>query len=206
MTHATSGNSYQIDLCMTVENEEGEKNLCGSYLFKMPFLDDIDSESEWDDLVLLEKDPLFNSKTIVLYFPPNYNGPRNIALLQTENGDGDEEPTKRYLVKQFASTSLYQNNKSIASFYVADYIQGGLQYEIVLTDQKEITTEGQEWTNEVKSRVVASFSINPNESSKRGATIAIVLILLIVVTALIIVLGYMQYLRVKRNHKVDPKR
>ena len=206
MTHATSGNSYQIDLCMTVENEEGEKNLCGSYLFKMPFLDDIDSESEWDDLVLLEKDPLFNSKTIVLYFPPNYNRPRNIALLQTENGDGETEPTKRYLIKQFASTSLYQHNTSRAFFNVADYIQGGLQYEIILTDQKEMTTEGQEWSSDVKSRVVASFSIDFNESSKRGATIAIVLILLIVVTALMIVLGYMQYLRVKRNHKVDPKR
>ena len=206
MTHATSGNSYQIDLCMSVENEEGEKNLCGSYLFKMPFLDDIDSESEWDDLVLLEKDPLFNSKTVVLYFPPNYNGPRNIALLQTESDDGEIEPTKRYLIKQFAYLSPSQYNTSRASFHVSDYIQGGLQYEIVLTEHVEATTEGQEWTNELKSRVVASFSIDPNESSKRGANIAIVLILLLVITALMIVLGYMQYLRVKRNHKVDPKR
>jgi hypothetical protein len=191
---------------MSVENEEGEKNLCGSYLFKMPFLDDIDSESEWDDLVLLEKDPLFNSKTVVLYFPPNYNGPRNIALLQTESDDGEIEPTKRYLIKQFAYLSPSQYNTSRASFHVADYIQGGLQYEIVLTEHVETTPEGQEWTNELKSRVVASFSIDPNESSKRGANIAIVLILLLVITALMIVLGYMQYLRVKRNHKVDPKR
>ena len=152
------------------------------------------------------KDPLFNSKTIVLYFPPNYNGPRNIALLRTESGDGEKEPTKRYLIKQLSSTSSYQYNTSRVSFYVADYIQGGLQYEIVLTEQKETSTEGQEWTDKAKSRVVASFSIDPNESSKRGATVAIVLILLIVVTALMIVLGYMQYLRVKRNHKVDPKR
>ena len=60
MTHSTSGDPYEIDLCMTMTTTKEKNELCGSYLFKMPFIDDIDPTQEWDDLVLLEKDPLFD--------------------------------------------------------------------------------------------------------------------------------------------------
>ena len=202
MTHSTSGDPYEIDLCMTMTTTKEKNDLCGSYLFKMPFIDDIDPTQEWDDLVLLEKDPLFDEQTIVLYFPPNYRGPRNVALLRTENADGMDETINRYLVKQFSSSA----NTSRASFYVSKYIEEGLQYEIVLTNDEEQVKEGEQWKNDVKKSVVASFSIDPNDPTKRGATIAVVLVLLIIVTALVVVLVYVQYTRVKKNHKVDPKR
>ena len=202
MTHSTSGDPYEIDLCMAMESTEEKKELCGSYLFKMPYIDDIDPSRDWDDLVLLEKAPLFDDQTIVLYFPPNYSGPRNVVLLRTEIMQGEEEPSNRYLIKQFSSSA----NTSRASFYVSDYIKAGLQYEIVLTKSEEMIEEGKEWTDDVKSSLVASFSIDPNDPKTRGATVAAVLIVLIVVTALIVVVIYFQYKRVKKNHKVDPKR
>ena len=202
MTHSTSGDPYEIDLCMAIENAEGKKQLCGSYLFKMPFLDDINPSKEWDDLVLLEKDPLFDDQTIVLYFPPNYHGPRNVALLRTEVSDGNEESGNWYLIKQFSSSA----NTSKVAFDVYDYIEAGIQYEIVLTKNAETVKEGEEWKKDVKSTVVASFSIDPNDPAKRGTTIAVVLVLLIIFTALAVGLVYVQYHRVKKNHKVDPKR
>ena len=73
MTHTTSGNTYQIDLCLTMDEKEGAKKLCGTYLFRMPFLSDIDPTNEWGDLVLLEKAPLFDHQSIVVYYPPNFS-------------------------------------------------------------------------------------------------------------------------------------
>lgn len=206
MTHSTSGNTYQIDLCMAIDDKEGGiKNLCGSYLFRMPSLHDIDPVNEWDDLVLLEKGPLFNDHTITLYFPPKYQGPRNIALLKAGKNKDDENELdgKRYLIKQFISSE----NTSRASFDVADYIEAGFEYEIVLTDKKQKgIIEGSEWTYDVHRSVVASFSIDINDPKKRSATVVVILLLFLLVTAILVGLGYLQYLRVKKNHKVDPKR
>ena len=208
MTHATSGNTYEIDLCMSINDiDGGMKNLCGSYLFRMPSLQDIDPDNEWDDLVLLEKEPLFNDHTITLYFPPQYQGPRNIALLRgkgNKKGEAEKEvDEKRYLIKQFESTE----NTSRAVFDVGDYIEAGIEYEIVLMDRKEDGfVEGAEWFYNTHRSVVASFSIDINDPEKRGTTAAIVLLLLLLVTAVLVVLGYLQYLRVKKQNKVDPKR
>ena len=202
MTHTTSGNTYQIDLCLTMDEKEGEKKLCGTYLFRMPFLSDIDPTNEWGDLVLLEKAPLFDHQSIVVYYPPKYNGPRNIALIKIEVMDKEKGQQKRYLIKQYSATE----NTSRASFDVSGHIKPGFQYEIILTDIVEDLSEEIEWVQDASSSVVASFSIDINEPVKRGATIAVILLLLLASSALIAVLSYIQYLRVKRNHKVDPKR
>ena len=203
MTHKTSGNTYQIDLCMSLKYKEGKKNLCGSYLFRMPYVDDIDPENEWNDLVLLEKEPLFKDKTIVLHFPLNYDGPRHVALLKTELTVKEErESGSRILIKQFSSPE----NSSRISFNVIDDIESGFQYEIVLTKNHEELIDGREWSDNQTTLVVATFSIELDERSKRGASIAVVLVVLLIITTLVAILGYMQYLRVKRNHKVNPKR
>lgn len=204
MTHTTSGNTYQIDLCMSLKYKEGKKNLCGSYLFRMPKVEDIEPENEWDDLVLLEKDPLLKDKTVVLHFPLNYDGPRNVVLLKTELMAVKEEKEvgSRILIKQFSSPE----NTSRISFDVIDYIEPGFQYEIVLTENDEKLIEGSKWNNNKTAPAVATFSIDLDNRSNRRSSLAVVVVLLLAITALAAILGYMQYLRVKRNHKVNPKR
>ena len=79
------------------------------------------------------------------------------------------------MIKQYTSIE----NTSRASFDVAGHIQPGFQYEIILTDAVEDLLEETEWVHDARSSVVASFSIDVNEPVKRGATIAVILLLLV---------------------------
>ena len=205
MTYSTSGNTYQMDLCMSLKGKQDEKELCGSYLFRMPYVEDIDVENEWNDLVLVENDPIFIDKTIVLHFPFNYEGPRNVALLKLSSNPANEktENITQTLIKHFSSNG----NVSTMSFNMIDHMEAGFHYQIVLAeDIQAIGKKVNEMNSSQRITVVATFFISRDDISNRRSAIAVVLVLLIVLTTLMSILGYIQYLRVKKKHKVDPKR
>ena len=204
MTYTTSGDTYQMDICMSLESKEDKKEMCGSYLFRMPYVNEIDGESEWNDLVLIEKDQLFNAKKIVLHFPFNYQGPRNVALIQLSSSPakGSEGDITRTLIKHFSAN----DDVSTASFDMIEYIEAGFQYEVVLVQDAETLEKETNKLNSSRIITVATFSIEQNETANRRATIAIVVILLLIVVIVVAIIGYIQYLRVKKHHKVEPKR
>ena len=189
---------------MSLKNSEGSKNLCGSYLFTMPFKDDINHKKVWNDLVLVEKEPLFKDKTIVIHFPFNYDGPRNVALLKKESAaiTKAKGPGDLILIKRFDTSK----HASRISFDATEYIEPGFEYKIVMVKDKEDFLVGDEWNDNQPRNVVATFSNDFDDRSKRRTTSAVVSVLLLALVALAGIVGYIQYLNVKRNHKVDPKR
>ena len=73
MTATTSGDTYRLDLCL-------DDIECGSYLFRMPDLEEIEEEEK--DLILVERRSLLRRKRIVLYFPESEANHREVGLMK----------------------------------------------------------------------------------------------------------------------------
>ena len=179
--------------------EEHQEELCGSYLFLMPHEKDIDRSNDWNDLVLLERDPLFKEHMIVLHFPLYSVGPRNIALLKVEwdRAAGSKEDAKRTLVQQM----LDATNSNTVSFPVEHGGNTDTHYELVLINDDLGT-----WTPNQKISIIATFTLDADEISNRRAATASILVILAILLAVTLILCYIQYQRVKKIHKVDPPR
>jgi len=199
MTTTTSGHTYSLDICLfsaadatSPSNESlSAAPTCGSYLFRIPRVSDIQA-SDFRDLILLDKRSLLNEQTLDLYFPKHFEDKQEkifVQLLKVEGQHDDDADT--VLVEDFEVETLGQGlSGDSASFPIGGHLDKGVYEVAVKVDDGHAEV------------VVARFELNHEDLEAKSASVWVTIGLVIFT---LVTLGvYFKYLCVKKFQKVDP--